>query len=226
MEGSTQTSDLFKGLSPEQCDQIIEDGIYQALKPKGVLFHQGDPAKYFFMVTSGRLKLSKLNENGKEIIIRYIGGGELTAAITSLQGWDYPVTAEAVEDSEVTAWDKATVLKLIETVPTIAFNLLNIVLHRMDDVQNRYLELCTERVEQRIARSLLRLMRSAGVKTPEGIRIDLPLSRQNIAEFSGTTLFTVSRTLSVWVKNGWISSGREKITIIDPHSLVLFSENG
>ncbi len=226
MEGNFQEPDLFKGLSPEQCDQIIEDGKYRVLKPKGVLFHQGDPAKNFFLVNSGRLKLSKLNENGKEVIIRYIGTGEFTAAITCLQGWDYTVTAESVENSEVTGWNKAMVLKLMETYPAIAINLLGIILMRMDDVQHRYLELCTERVEQRIARSLLRLMRSAGVKTQEGIHINLPLSRQNIADFSGTTLFTVSRTLSVWVKNGWISSGREKITIIDPHSLVLFTEKG
>jgi CRP-like cAMP-binding protein len=69
-------------------------------------------------------------------------------------------------------------------------------------------------------------MRRAGSKLPEGIRIDIPLSRQTIADYSGTTQYTVSRTLSVWEKNGWIKSGREQIVITNPHALVLFAEAG
>ena len=110
--------------------------------------------------------------------------------------------------------------------PNIAINLLGIILERMDDVQHRYLEICTERVDQRIARSLLRLMRRAGSKTGFGIQIDMPLSRRNIADYSGTTVYTVSRTLSAWEKNGWIKSGREQIVVTDPHALVQFAETG
>jgi CRP-like cAMP-binding protein len=61
--------------------------------------------------------------------------------------------------------------------------------------------------------------------TRSGIQIDIPVSRQNIAEYSGTTLYTVSRTLSAWEKKGWIKSRREQITITDPHQLVLFAES-
>ncbi|MBW1802986.1 MAG: winged helix-turn-helix domain-containing protein, partial [Deltaproteobacteria bacterium] len=93
------------------------------------------------------------------------------------------------------------------------------------DVQDRYLEVCTKNVDQRIARTLLRIMRGAGSKTRSGIQIDIPLSRQNIADYSGTTLYTVSRTLSAWEKVGRIKSGRERIMITDPHALVQFSEN-
>ena len=117
-------------------------------------------------------------------------------------------------------------MQLMRQYPDIAINLLGIILERIDDVQHRYLEVCTEHVNQRIARSLLRLMRRAGSKTPEGIHIDIPLSRQNIADYSGTTLYTVSRTLSAWEKKGWIQSGREKIVVTDPHALVIFAETG
>jgi CRP-like cAMP-binding protein len=99
-------------------------------------------------------------------------------------------------------------------------------LERIEDVQNRYLEVCTEHVDQRIARSLLRLMRRTGLKVPEGMHIDIPLSRQNIADYSGTTLYTVSRTLSAGEKKGWIRPGRERIVVTDPHALVRFSETG
>jgi CRP-like cAMP-binding protein len=102
--------------------------------------------------------------------------------------------------------------------------ILNIVLERLDELQNRYMELSTEQVKQRISRTLLRLMQRAGAKIPEGIQINIPLSRQNIADYSGTTVYTVSRTLSVWEKKGWIRSSRGKVVITNPHALVQFAE--
>ncbi len=169
--------------------------------------------------------MTKLNEQGKEIILRYIGAGELTAAVTVLKNGNYPATAESIEEADITVWDKPAVMQIMHQYPDVAINLLNLILERIDDLQNRYLEVCTEHVDQRIARSLLRIMRRAGSKTLSGIQIDIPLSRQNIADYSGTTLYTVSRTLSAWEKKGWIKSGRKQIVITNPHALVQFSEN-
>jgi len=226
MDTSLHKSDLFKGLTDQQYTDLLKSGRNTTLQPKGILFRQGDSAISCALVNRGRLKLTKLNEQGKEVIMRYIGAGEVTAALAVLKDWDYPVTAESVEKTNVTVWDKPTIIQMMRVYPDIAINLLEIVLERIDDVQNRYLEVCTEHVDQRIARSLLRLMRRAGLKTADGILIDIPLSRQNIADYSGTTLYTVSRTLSAWEKNGWIRSGREQIVVTAPHALVRFSETG
>ena len=223
---SLHESEIFKGLESEQYEDLLKKGRRIKLQPKSILFHQGDPAVSCFLVNQGRLKLTQLNEQGKEIILRYIGEGELTAAIAVLKNRPYPVTAESIEETEITCWDKSAMTQWLRQYPDIAINLLSIVLERIDDMQHRYLEICTERVDQRIARSLLRLMRRAGSKTRSGIQIDISLSRQNIADYSGTTLYTVSRTLSAWEKNGWIQSGREQIIITDPHALVQFAENG
>ncbi len=223
---SLQQSEVFKGLTSKQFADLIEKGRSINLQPKSTLFHQGDPAVSCFLVNRGRLKMTKLNEQGREVILRYIGAGELTAAVALLMNWNYPVTAESTEETDVTVWDKPTVTQLMRRYPDITINLLGIILERIDDIQHRYLEVCTERVNQRIARSLLRLMRRAGLKTQDGIQIDIPLSRQNIADYSGTTLYTVSRTLSAWEKNSWVRSGREQIVITDPHALVRFAETG
>jgi len=218
--------DVFKGLANDVYDAVVNSGFSIKLRPKSILFHQGDPAKACYLVNQGRLKLTKLNEEGKEVILRYIGAEELTAAIAVFKDWNYPVTAESIEETEVTGWNKQTMTQLMRRYPDIAINLLGIILERIEDMQDRYLEICTEHVDQRIARSLLRIMQRAGSKTPEGIHIDIPLSRQNIADYSGTTLYTVSRTLSAWEKNGWIKSGREQIVVTDPHALVQFAETG
>jgi len=226
MDTRFDRSDVFERLTDQQLASIVQKGRAVKLRPKSILFHQGEPAQSCFMVKHGHLKLTQLNEQGKEVIFRYIGSGELTAAIAVLKKWTYPVTAEAIEETEVVGWDKPTMVELMHQYPDIAINLLGIVLERIVDVQDRYLEACSEHVDQRIARSLLRLMRRAGSKIPDGIHIDIPLSRQNIADYSGTTLYTVSRTLSAWEKKGWIQSGRERIVVKDPHALVQFSETG
>ncbi|TKB09699.1 Crp/Fnr family transcriptional regulator [Desulforhopalus sp. IMCC35007] len=221
---SLDKSKIFEGLSSVQLADLLEKGQQTIFESKSILFHQGDLAKRCYLVHRGRLKLTLFSEQGKEVILRYIGCGELAAAIAVLRNQPYPATAECIDETEVTAWDKTTILALIQQYPAIAINLLGVVFDRIDDVQHRYLEVCSEQVDQRIARTLLRLMRRAGIRTAEGIHIDIPLSRQNIADYSGTTLHTVSRILSSWEKKGWIKSGREKIIIKDPHALVVFSE--
>jgi CRP-like cAMP-binding protein len=217
---------VFDGLSREQYGNVIRNGFVKILCPNRILFHQGAPAEKCYLVNRGRLKLTKLNEQGKEVIFRYIEGGELTAVVAVLKDWKYPVMAESVEETEVIGWDKPTILGLIRNHPDIAINILGVILERLDDVQHRFMELHTEQVERRIARTLLRLMRRTGSRTSKGVRIDLALSRQNIADYSGTTVYTVSRTLSAWEKNGWVQSGRGRITVIDPHALMMFAENG
>lgn len=217
-------STIFKGLTDEQFANLIGKGRRITLQPKSVLFNQGDSAEQCYLVYKGCLKLTKLNEQGREVILRYISASEVTAITAVLKDQPYPATAACVEKTEVVGWDKKTMLELMLQYSIIAINLLGIVFDRIDEVQNRYLEVCTEHVDQRIARSLLRFMRKAGVKTSEGIHIDMLLSRENIADYSGTTLYTVSRTLSSWEKKGWIISRREKVIIKDPHALVLFAE--
>ncbi|MBT4363003.1 MAG: Crp/Fnr family transcriptional regulator [Desulfobacteraceae bacterium] len=223
---SIQRRDIFKGLSSDVVDTVLKSGFSVKLDSKSTLFLQGDQAKACYLVNRGRLKLTKLNEEGKEVILRYIGPEELTAAIAVFKDWNYPVTAESIEETDVTGWNKETMMQLMRRYPDIAINLLGIVLERIEDIQDRYLEICTENVDKRIARTLLRIMRRAGSKTRSGIQINIPLSRQNIADYSGTTLYTVSRTLSAWEKKGWIKSGRKQIVVTDPHVLVQFVETG
>jgi CRP-like cAMP-binding protein len=214
-----QEFDIFKDLTKEHYDMVIKSGSRKVLKPKSILFHQGDSAKSCYLVEKGHLKLTKLTEQGREVIIRYINPGELTAAMAVLNDKKYPVTAESVEKTSVVDWDKPTILSMMKKIPDIAIKSLSIVFERLDEVQNRYMELCTERVEQRVARTMVRLIKTSGLKTVQGICLDIPLSRQNIADYTGTTVFTVSRILSTWEKMGWIKSEREKITIVEAHTL-------
>jgi len=205
---------------------IFDRGDRIHVKMGETLFCEGDPAQRCYFVLRGRLKLTKLHEQGKTVVVRYINPGELTAAIAVFKGKTYPVTAQAAAAAEIIGWNKQTMVDLMTEFPQLAVNMLRVAVDRLDDLQARYLELCAEQVEQRIARALLRIMRQSGLKTEDGILIDFRLSRQELAEYTGTTLYTVSRALIAWEKKGWVISGRGRITVSDPHALVIFAENG
>lgn len=216
--------EFFYGLSEKQGDAIVERGTIRDLKSGAMLFRQGDAATESFLVLAGRLKLGKLHERGKEALIRYIGPGELSAMIAVLRGREYPVSAKAVGITRVVGWERGMMTDLMLEYPQLAFNMLRHSLDRLEELQRRYLELHAEQVEQRIARSLLRIMNQSGKRLGDEIVIDFPITRQELADYTGTTLYTVSRTLSTWEKKGWVKSKREQIIIANPHALVLFSE--
>ena len=115
--------------------------------------------------------------------------------------------------------------ELMITFPQIPINVLYAQSMRVRELQHCYRELATEPVERRVAHALMRLATAAGWKTEEGLLIDMPLSHQDLAEMTGTTLFTVSRTLKQWEDQGLVISGRERVIIRYPHGLVSIAED-
>ena len=116
-----------------------------------------------------------------------------------------------------------TIGALAQTYPGIALNAMRTMGGRLQDTQSRLREMQTERVERRIAHGIARLVAQAGRRVEGGILIDFPVSRQDIAELTGTTLHTVSRLLSGWEKQGLVKSGRKRIVVCDAHRLVVIS---
>jgi CRP-like cAMP-binding protein len=108
--------------------------------------------------------------------------------------------------------------------PSLAMNTMQTVGSRLQDAHTRVVEMSTEQVERRVAHALLRLAQQAGRKGEAGIQIDFPISRQDVAEMTGTTLHTVSRILSAWEDQGLVDSGRQRISIRNPHKLFMLAE--
>ncbi len=216
---------LFKGLTDASRDEVV--GMAQSLRrEKGKdFFRQGESARKFFVLRRGRIKVSQITSEGHQIVVRYAGPGEMFGCVPLHGGKEYPATATAVSESEALCWDHSSFDRLIERYPRIAINALELVGEELAGFRARYQELATERVEQRVARALLRLVRQAGKKVEGGVLIEFPLSRQDLAELTGTTLHTVSRTLSVWEQQKIIKSGRKKIIICKPHELISLAED-
>ncbi len=219
------SSPLFAGLAREALAAVLTAAHERTVEDGETAFREGEPADSFCVVAAGRLKLTQVGPEGHEVILRFVGPGEAAAALAAFDGTTYPATAAAVGATQVLVWSRAELQALLGRHPVLALNLLRLLSERLREVQERFRELATERVARRIARALVRLVRQAGRKVEEGVLIDMPLSRQTLAEMTGATLFTVSRTLSEWEAQGIIRSGRERVVIARPHALVAIAED-
>jgi CRP-like cAMP-binding protein len=217
---------LFRGLDGVGLTAVAADARLVRAAAGRTFFREGEPARLFFVLAGGRVKFTQISPEGHEVILRVIGPGEPFGGVAALAAdATYPVTARAVEASEAHAWDGAHITALMHRFPPIAINAATMIADRLHDLQRRHRELMTERVERRIARALLRLVSAAGRRVEGGVEIDFPLSRQDLAQMTGTTLFTVSRTLSAWETDGLIATGRRRVIIRQPHRLVRIAED-
>lgn len=216
---------LFSGLPPEGLDEIYRAAHTRFYSAGSFLFHQDDPAGRFYVLVEGRVKLSQLSPDGQQVLMRVATPGMMIAAIALVEGAVYPVSAQAGEDSRLLAWEQAGLLALIDRYPALARSALSVLAGHVREFQDRYRELATERVERRLARTILRLAGQTGRKTEAGVLLDLLLTRQDLAEMCGTTLFTVSRIISQWEAQGLVQAGREQIIIRFPHGLVRIAED-
>jgi CRP-like cAMP-binding protein len=209
----------LSGLADGEQRDLLAAGRPQVLKPRDVLGTQGEPADFLALVQLGHLKLSQVSAAGADSVVRFIGPGDCYGAIVLVTASRYPVSATAVEPARVLVWSRSSIVALTERIPRIKSNLFEEVTRRMGGVLDAVQELATERAPQRIARALLRLAQHGGTADPRGIRIVHPITRQEIADLTGTTLFTVSRLMSQWEYDGLLRTGRGAVTIIDPAAL-------
>lgn len=221
-----QRSSLFQNVSPEAFEQVLATGLPRSVEEDGYFFMQGDPATHAYVLLEGRVKMLQITPSGQQITLRIMTPGQTYGGIALLKPDDgYPATAQAVENSVAMAWKTAHLRELAAKEPSISLNTMQLMHGYIVELQERQQALVTERVEQRIARVLLKLAAQSGKKVAEGVLIDMPLTRQDVAEMSGTTLFTVSRTLNEWERSGLLKIGREKVIIREPHGLVRLADD-
>lgn len=215
---------VFQNATDDDLQLILANSLTRSIEEGAFFFFQGDPADYLYVLTEGQVKLLQANPSGQQVNLRTIYPWQMFGALgTVREQANYPATAQALENSTALTTKSSFMREMMETRPYLSFDLMQLMTAYIQEMQARYRELATERVEQRIARALLRLTAQSGQKAEDGIK--LSFSRQDLAEMSGTTLYTVSRVLSDWERQGMIETGREQIHITNPHGLVRIAED-
>lgn len=206
-------SRIFDGLTDAERTRWLGRATTLALQRGQVLARQGEPASRFYLLESGFLKVLQLTADGAELIARFIAPGEPFGGVVALGNAIYPVTAVAVQPSVVYGWTREVVSELLVDNPQVRVNIMREMAMHMTDALTQVRELTTARVGQRLAHTLLRLSRQCGQPDPQGILITQPLTRQELADITGATLYTVSRTLAKWESQGLLES-RKRLLLL------------
>lgn len=213
------TSRLFQAMAVRDREAILGAGGHRSLRKGQVLIRQGEPASTFFLMERGYLKLTQLTPEGAEVIVRFVGPGDPVAGVAALGEAPYPVTATACDAVDVLAWSRSQLADLLARYPQLKTNILREMTAHMDDALTRLRELATLDVRQRLAHTLLRLTVKAAAAGAGGLTVPHTLTRQELAELTGTTLFTVSRILTEWEGAGLVHSTRAHVAVLDAERL-------
>lgn len=217
---------VFREATDEDLQLFLSKAILRTIEEGEFFFLQGDPATYFYVLVSGRAKLLQSNPAGQQVNLRTINEWQMFGALGAVRTEAiYPATAQALEPSTALAMESRFLHEALQTRPYLNFGLMQLMTGYIQEMQERYRELATERVERRIALTVLRLAAQIGTRAGgEEMMVELPLARQDLAEASGTTIFTVSRVLADWERRGLVETGRERVLIRNPHGLVQVAE--
>jgi CRP-like cAMP-binding protein len=210
---------IFHGVGPLALKRLAETARRKEVTRRQCFFIEGEDARHFFLLLAGRVKIAQQTMDGAQFVLNLVAPNEPFGDFNGARGRRYSATAEAVQDAVALVWPAINIRRALELYPPLALNTLDFVAARHDDLREHLRQLVTERVEPRVARALLRLTNSAVSRSDGVIELAFPISRQEIAEMSATTLFTVSRVLRRWEREGFVRVGRQRVVITKPAAL-------
>lgn len=211
----------FSKLERSQIREILDLATVRRLDEGVAIFEEGAPAERFYMLLDGYIRVVRITPTGEQVIALHIPTGELFGIAKALGRDTYPASSITASQAIVLSWPMRAWDDFVARYDGFASETYKTVGQRINEMNNRMVEMATQQVEQRIANAILRLINQTGKKVEAGIEIDFPITRQDLSEMTATTLHTVSRLLSAWEKKGLVASKRKRITVTDPHRLVL-----
>jgi CRP-like cAMP-binding protein len=216
-------SSLFTGLPQHAYEKLASQARPKALARNELLFMQGGAARKVALIRSGSVKITQLAPNGNEVILWIYGVRKIAGVITEPTTCCYTYSARALETSTALVWEYEVIQELMSCYPQVRRNASNILASRLNELEERFREVATEKIAKRMSSALIRLQAEIGKKALGGTHVSL--LREELAQLTGTTLFTVSRILSRWGKMGFVMPRREGVLVRDIHRLELAGED-
>jgi CRP/FNR family transcriptional regulator len=210
---------FFRRLSPPLRGRIAEVARLKAYDRGDLIFAEGDPSDAFMVIVSGRVKVFKATPAGKEIILEIFGAGDPLGAVAVYESAPFFASALALEASEVLRIEQATFFRLLEQDPAMVRGLLSGLTIRLAELTRRLAELSGARVEARFARLFLKLCDRIGTRDRGGVFVAMPLSRQELADLTGTTIETAIRIMSRWQKENVLLTEKDGFVVLDREAL-------
>jgi CRP-like cAMP-binding protein len=211
------STSLFSGLKEAECVLIAEASRPRVFGRDDLLFMQGQPIRNVTLIESGCVKLTQVSQQGSEVILWMRGSRDAVGLSGIPAGSHHTCTARAVMQCSTLVWEWAALDGISAASAQVRRNINGILTGQLNELEERFREIATEKVSKRVALALLRLLKQVGKASAAGIEI--PLSREELAQLTGTTLFTVSRLISKWGEQGIVQPRREAVLVCDPQRL-------
>jgi CRP/FNR family transcriptional regulator len=210
---------LFSSLNDTELEEILPYLTKEEFKKKEEIFSEGDPPEHLYLLLEGKVKITRLSHDGREIIMELISPPDFFGALAVLRGFPYPANAVAMQDSSVIRVSRQDFLNMIDRFPNIMFEITSSLGDRTREFHDTLKNVALERVESRIASLLLKLADKVGEKEGDATVIGMRLTKQDIAEMVGTTVETTIRVMSRFRKAGLIADRDARIILLNTDEL-------
>jgi CRP/FNR family transcriptional regulator len=214
-----RTTPIFSRLTPADRHGIAAVSTVRHFARGDTIFEQDSPSDAFYAITAGRVKIFKMMPNGKDLILEVFGPGDPLGAVAVYMDRPFPASASALEDTTCVVIPRLAFFRLLEQNPSLVRGLLLGFTTRLVELTNRLAELTGGRIEPRFARLFLKLADQMGHIEPRGTFIPLALSRQELADMTGTTIETCIRIMSRWGKQDLVRTEKDGFVIVDRNGL-------
>lgn len=210
---------LFEPLSAPERAALAPLFTAQSFAREAVLFREGEPPRWLFAIVAGHVKQVKHADDGRDVILHVAGPGDVIGGVAAFGRRPQTFTAQAMAATEALRVAGPDFAAIMARFPAVARRTVEDLSARLIDAHETMKSLVVEHVDQRIARQLLKLADQAGRRTPAGAIIDLPLSRQDVADLAGTTVETAIRVLSRWRREGVVVTVDGRLVVVDHGAL-------
>ena len=219
VEAVLKVTPVFRKLAESDLKTIARAATVRRYEKGQVIFEQETPSDAFYTIASGRVKIFKMLPTGKDLILEIFGTGDPLGAVAAYDGRPFPASAVALEDTVCVVIPRATFFRLLEEHPSLVRGLMFGMTIRMVELTNRLAQLSGTRIEPRFARLFLKLASEMGRSERGGTFIPLALSRQELADMTGTTIETGIRIMSRWGKEDVVRTEKDGFVILDRRTL-------
>lgn len=213
------TSGFLGLLSPDERVALAERGSRRTVRRGVFLFTEGESSEHVVTVLSGRLKVSSYTADGKEVVLAVRGPGDLLGELSALDGEPRSGSVSALETAEVLVVPSARFRDFLEAHSRVAVLLLRMVVGRLRDADRKRVEFGAYDTTARVARRLLELRDRYGAEVAGGVAIDLPITQEELAGWTGASREAVSKALRELREGGLVETRRRKIVLLDPDGL-------
>ncbi len=209
-----QKINLFKEMSSEEMGELDRVTRMESVRKKTPIFFPGDPSLQVYLLKEGRVKISRISEEGREVTIALLAPGEIFGELEVLGDAPRDTLAEALDDCQICVVSKDVFLSMMSQKPDFSFRLTKLIGFRLRKIENRVEDLVFRDVPARLALLLVDLSKDYGRECPEGVRLQIKITHQEIANLIGSIRETVSAILGEFKRDGWISFEGRQMTLL------------